>query len=120
MSSRALISGDDDLMRAMLRSALESQGYQVFETRNGQECLQQYEQVKPSLIFLDCIMPVMDGYTCCELLRQKSAAKYTPIIMLSSRDDIASVQQAFKSGVTDYILKTNLMAGHFSKDYLDD
>jgi PleD family two-component response regulator len=116
MFGKALIAGDDDLMKAMLRIALDAQGYQVFEARNGQECLQQYEQIKPDLVFLDSVMSVMDGYACCKLIRQKSGAKNTPIIMLSSRDDSASIQRAFKVGVTDYILKTNSAACNFLKE----
>jgi PleD family two-component response regulator len=110
MSANALIAGDDDLIRAMLRSALEAQDYQVFETRNCQDCIQKYEQINPSIIFLDCAMPVMDGYTCCKLLRQKSSAKYTPIIMILSRNDSASIQQAFESGATDYIPRRDIVS----------
>lgn len=120
MSTKALIAGDDDHIRAMLKSALETLGYQVFETRNGQECIQKYEQINPSIIFLDCTMPVMDGYTCCTLLRQKISAKHTPIIMISSRSDSKSIKRAFEAGVTDYILKTNSASYYLPKDKIND
>jgi diguanylate cyclase len=103
MSSIALIAGDNDLVRTMLRAALEAQGYQVFETRTGQECLQQYEQLHPNLIFLDCAMPEMDSYACCEAIREKTSAEHTPIVMIASRNDIVSIKRAFDSGATDYI-----------------
>jgi diguanylate cyclase (GGDEF)-like protein len=105
MSNIALIAGDSDFERALLLHALEGQDYKVFETRNGQECLQQYQQLCPDIVLLDCIMPVMDGYSCCEALREQSETEHMPIVMLSNREDSASIQRAFDSGATDYILK---------------
>lgn len=109
MSGIALIAEDDDLIRTMLRCTLEAQGYQVFEASDGQQCLSQYEQLCPNIvfdiIFLDCVMPVMDGYRCCEALRKQPGAEHTPIVMITGQDDSASIQRAFDAGVTDYILK---------------
>jgi diguanylate cyclase (GGDEF)-like protein len=105
MPGIVLIAEDDDLTRAMLRHALEERDYQVFETRNGQECLQQYQQIQPNLILLDGIMPVMDGYACCAALRKYPEAAQTPIVMISGQKEDASIERAFASGVTDYMLK---------------
>jgi diguanylate cyclase (GGDEF)-like protein len=105
VSAIALIAEADDLTRAVLKHALEGQGYQVFEASNGQECLQQCEQLLPDIILLDSIMPVMDGYACCEALRKRINTVHTPIVMLSHQDDNTSIQQAFDLGATDYVLK---------------
>lgn len=105
ISAVALIAEDDDLTRAVLKHALEGQGYQVFEASDGQACLQQCEQLLPDIILLDSIMPVMDGYACCEALRKRINTVHTPIVMLSHQDDNTSIQQAFDLGATDYVLK---------------
>ncbi|WP_404783739.1 diguanylate cyclase domain-containing protein [Altericista sp. CCNU0014] len=101
----ALIAEDDDLMRRTLRYTLEEYGYQVVETNNGQECLEQYEQLNPDIILLDCTMPIMNGYTCCEQLRMLDKAAHTPIVMITGLDGDSSIQRAFASGATDYVLK---------------
>jgi PleD family two-component response regulator len=101
MQSTALMTEDDNLTRAMLRHALEGQGYQVFGASNGKDCLQQHERQRPDIILLAHIMPVIDGYACCEALRQKPDAAQMPIVMLSGQDNQASVYQAFDRGVTN-------------------
>jgi diguanylate cyclase (GGDEF)-like protein len=104
-SGVALVADDDDLMRKTLRYILEEHGYQVVETSNGQECLQQFDQLHPDIVLLDCSMPIMDGYTCCEELRMLDSAEHTPVVMITGHDDGTSIQRAFASGATDYILK---------------
>jgi diguanylate cyclase (GGDEF)-like protein len=100
-----LIADDNDLIRAMLHHALVERDYQVFEARNGQECLQKYQLYHPDIILLDDDMPLMDGYACCRAFRKQIESADTPIIMISAREDSASIKQAFDSGVTDYIHK---------------
>jgi PleD family two-component response regulator len=100
-----LIADDDEAARILLRHILEDQGYEVIEAQNGQECIRSYLQFRPDLVLLDCVMPVMDGYTCCQNLRALSHADKTPIVMLTSLNDSNSIQRAFSLGVTDYIPK---------------
>jgi diguanylate cyclase (GGDEF)-like protein len=104
-SGVALVAEDDELMRKTLRYTLEEFGYQVVETNNGKECLQQYEQLHPDIVFLDCTMPIMDGYACCKKLRMLENSEHTPVVMITGQDGDTSIQQAFASGATDYILK---------------
>jgi diguanylate cyclase (GGDEF)-like protein len=101
----ALVADDDDLMRKTLRYTLEEYGYQVVEADNGQECIQQYEQLHPDIVLLDCTMPTMDGYTCCQKLRMLENSEHTPVVMITGHDGDTSIQKAFASGATDYILK---------------
>jgi diguanylate cyclase (GGDEF)-like protein len=102
-----LIADDDRAMRMLLRLALEQESYEVVEAKNGEECLQLYEQLQPDLILLDAIMPVMDGFTCCKQLKSKITQDkaYTAILMITVLDDPESVDQAFAAGSTDYITK---------------
>ncbi|MCM0590985.1 MAG: PleD family two-component system response regulator [Gloeotrichia echinulata IR180] len=124
-----LVADDDKTIRVLLREAMEQEGYRVVEVNDGKQCLDAYETIKPDIVLLDAVMPVMDGFTCCKHLLQiarnnlisalatfdiESALgnnvisklwKRTPILMITSLDDEASVDRAFEAGATDYVTK---------------
>ncbi|MBD2446748.1 PleD family two-component system response regulator [Nostoc sp. FACHB-152] len=124
-----LVADDDKTIRVLLREAMEQEGYRVVEVTDGKQCLDAYETVKPDIVLLDAIMPVMDGFTCCKQLLQIARNNLisalanldidsasggavisklwgrTPILMITSLDDAASVDRAFEAGATDYITK---------------
>ena len=124
-----LVADDDKTIRVLLRKAMEQEGYRVVEANDGKQCLDAYETIKPDIVLLDAVMPVMDGFTCCKHLRQiarnkrKSAVatfdtnsalnntviskmwERTPILMITCLDDEESVNEAFRVGATDYVTK---------------
>ncbi|MEH2391467.1 MAG: PleD family two-component system response regulator [Nostoc sp.] len=124
-----LVADDDKSVRVFLRKAMEKEGYRVVEVNDGKQCLDAYETIKPDIVLLDAVMPVMDGFTCCEHLLQiaknnlKSAVEtfdtdstlnntvipkiweHTPILMITCLDDEESVNRAFDAGATDYVTK---------------
>lgn len=124
-----LVADDDKTIRVLLRQAMEQEGYRVVEVNDGKQCLDAYETVQPDIVLLDAVMPVMDGFSCCKQLLQiarnnlmsalasfdtESALgnnvisklwKRTPILMITSLDDEASVDRAFEAGATDYVTK---------------
>ncbi|MFN6570354.1 diguanylate cyclase response regulator [Nostoc minutum NIES-26] len=124
-----LVADDDKTIRVLLREAMEQEGYRVVEVTDGKQCLDAYETVKPDIVLLDALMPVMDGFTCCKQLLQiarnnlmsalasldtDSASgntviskiwERTPILMITSLDDEESVDRAFEAGATDYVTK---------------
>lgn len=124
-----LVADDDKTIRSLLRVTLEQEGYDVVEAADGKQCLDAYQTVKPDIVLLDAMMPVMDGFDCCRQLRQiaknnlKSAVatfdtdstlgnmvianlwERTPILMITSLNDENSVDQAFNAGATDYVTK---------------
>ncbi|AFY44766.1 PleD family two-component system response regulator [Nostoc sp. PCC 7107] len=124
-----LVADDDPVIRVILRRIMENEGYQVVEVSNGKQCLDAYETVKPDIILLDAVMPVMDGFTCCQQLLQinknklKSALtnfnndleihdivisklwKHTPILMITNLDDEYSINRAFDVGAINFIRK---------------
>ncbi len=124
-----LVVDDDKTMRLLLREAMEEQGYRVIEASDGKQCLDAYANVKPDLIMLDAVMPVMDGFTCCKQLIQIARKNLalalanfdtesalgntiisklwdrTPILMITGLDDPDSVNRAFAAGASDYVTK---------------
>ncbi len=100
-----LIVDDDRFMRSQLKELLEQEHYQIVEVTNGQQCLDLYLQLKPDLVLLDTVMPMMDGFTCCAELNALSDIHAAPILMMTELDDMASIERAFSLGATDYVTK---------------
>ncbi|MBD2354059.1 PleD family two-component system response regulator [Tolypothrix sp. FACHB-123] len=124
-----LVADDDKTMRVLLRKAMEQEGYRVVEVNDGQQCLDAYDTIKPDIVLLDAVMPVMDGFTCCKQLLKiarnnliSALASFdtdsalnntvisklwerTPILMITCLDDEESVNRAFEAGAMDYITK---------------
>ncbi len=99
-----LIADDDRVIRLALKRVMKQAGYRVVEAENGQQCLAEYIKHQPEIVFLDAMMPVMDGFATCKYLR--SLAGLSPLIFLiTSLEDEASIAQGFKEGVDDFILK---------------
>lgn len=117
-----LVVDDDPSMRQVLRRVMEKDGYQVVEAANGKQGIEAYKRLKPHLILLDALMPVMDGFACCTqlqtLISESSSngetmanidglngASRTPVLMITGLDDQESVDRAFAVGATDYVTK---------------
>ncbi len=81
---RVLVVDDDHALAALVSTLLESEGYAVEITPNGAEALHCASERPPDLILLDLRMPVMDGWTCCRLLKQRSETMNIPVVVMSA------------------------------------
>jgi PleD family two-component response regulator len=108
-----LIVDDDSTVRSLMKLAVQSKGYRLEEAANGEECLAKYLRCQPDLILLDAMMPVMDGFTCCDRLRSLPDNSQTPILMLTFLDDRDSIDRAFAVGATDYLTKPKRQSTHY-------
>ncbi|MBD2496261.1 PAS domain-containing protein [Nostoc sp. FACHB-280] len=104
-SALILIVDDDDLTRIQLRQLMEYAGYRVVEASNGCKAITTYTNLHPDMVIIDAIMPVMDGFTCCNELQKLPNIQDTPILMITAAYEPASVERAFAVGATDYITK---------------
>ncbi|NJR66929.1 MAG: response regulator [Leptolyngbyaceae cyanobacterium CRU_2_3] len=100
-----LIADDDRFARKILSHTLEQSAYRIIEAKDGQQCLELFLKHQPDIIILDGKMPVMDGFTCCQKLRDLPEGQHVPILMITGLEDEASINQAFAAGTTDYITK---------------
>ncbi|BAY17801.1 response regulator receiver modulated diguanylate cyclase [Nostoc sp. HK-01] len=103
--SLVLIVDDEPFIRTQLRLALERDGYQIAEARDGLEALILFQQLHPQIVLMDAIMPGMDGFECCIKLQSLDQGKYTPVLMITGLEDQESVDQAFDAGAIDYVTK---------------
>ena len=70
MSKKILIVEDDGNIRELLRLYLEREGYEITEASNGEEGVEQWRKVNPDMILLDVMMPIMDGWQVCKIIRE--------------------------------------------------
>ncbi|WP_309892332.1 response regulator [Archangium sp.] len=106
MSRKKILLVDDSSTVLLLhRMMLSHCGYELLTARDGQEALDRASTERPDLIFLDVIMPRMDGFQTCRVLRSRSETKNVPIILVTTRGEPHYVRQGFESGCTDYITK---------------
>lgn len=86
---KILICDDSAAELANLRSILSDAGWHSVTASNGSEAVQKASTEKPSLIFLDIIMPDMDGYEACRLLQANPDTKAIPVVFVSSKNQKA-------------------------------
>jgi diguanylate cyclase (GGDEF)-like protein len=104
-TNRLLIIDDDVLVRLVAAEVLMASGFEVSEAADGPSGLAQIEAHRPDLVLLDVMMPDMDGYQVCRTLRDRPELARIPVIMLTARDDTASVERAYECGAADFITK---------------
>ncbi len=97
-----LVVDDEARLRDLLRVVLESRGYRVLEALNGQDALRIFTEALPDMVILDVMMPVMDGFACCERLRGISKC---PILMLTAKGEDYDQVKGLECGADDYIIK---------------
>ena len=102
MSKKILIVEDDGNIRELLRLYLEREGYEITEAENGEEGVAQWRKVNPDMILLDVMMPVMDGWEVCKIIRAESKV---PIIILTAKGETFDKVNGLEMGADDYIVK---------------
>ncbi len=103
--NRILLIDDDPGFRLITSSVLRAAGFIVDEAASGGDGLTQVKKQLPEIILLDAIMPDLDGFETCRLLKHDPALTDIPIIMATGMDDIESIDKAFAAGATDFISK---------------
>ena len=102
MATSVLIVEDDRNIAELLQMYLEKEGYAVTVAYDGGLGLAKYRAIKPDLLLLDVMMPVMDGWSVCKAIRAESQ---TPIIMLTAKGETDAKVSGLKAGADDYITK---------------
>ena len=101
---RLLLVDDDEDLRASLAEALEEAGYLVIQAGNGQDALELLERERPSLVLLDLLMPVLNGWQFCQSKNENAVTASIPVIAMSaavSKDP----QSPYFIDVDDFIAK---------------
>ncbi|HQO12843.1 MAG TPA: SpoIIE family protein phosphatase [Petrotogaceae bacterium] len=107
MTYTVLIIDDSPINRMFIKTVVEDGlvGFKVIECENGRQGLSIAKEKSPDLILLDIMMPEMDGYTVCGLLKNDPSTKEIPVIFLSALSEIEDKTKGFEAGGVDYITK---------------
>jgi CheY-like chemotaxis protein len=102
---KVLIADDKDTSRELVRTVLESFGYEVTEAGDGREALERARQVHPDLIILDLHMPEVDGFGVVRALRSDEQFATTPVVALTASAMQGDHDRAIAAGFTGYLSK---------------
>jgi DNA-binding response OmpR family regulator len=105
LTQSVLIVDDEPMARTLLRLMLVRAGFNVSEAEDGFDALEKVKKNPPDIILLDVMMPGMDGFTVCEVLRNEQDTAALPIIMLSAKTDLESINRGMRLGATKYLTK---------------
>jgi len=105
LTQSVLIVDDEPMARTLLRLMLVRAGFNVAEAEDGYDALAKVKQSQPDIVLLDVMMPGMDGFTVCEKLRHGENTSDLPIIMLSAKTDLDSINKGLRVGATKYLTK---------------
>jgi twitching motility two-component system response regulator PilG len=109
---KILVIDDSKTIRRTAETLLSKEGCQVFTAIDGFDALSKIADHNPDLIFVDIMMPRLDGYQTCSLIKHNKVFKKTPVIMLSSKDGLFDRARGRIVGSEQYLTKP------FTKDEL--
>ncbi|MEJ2591486.1 MAG: fused response regulator/phosphatase [Candidatus Thiodiazotropha sp.] len=101
----ALIVEDEETNRLILKALLKKQGYEVLEAVNGIEAVATFDEHEPDIIFMDVMMPEMDGYEATRRIKQAAGDHFVPIIFLTAMSDEKALARCVEVGGDDFLAK---------------
>ena len=102
MAEKILVVDDEISLQETLAYNLRKQGYEVHTTGDGEKALELAREINPNMIILDVMLPGLDGFEICRILRQEMN---TPVLMLTARDDEIDRVVGLEVGADDYLAK---------------
>lgn len=114
MTPKILIIDDEQDIVETLQFTLETDGYECYTAFDGEEGLRLAKELHPDLIILDVMMPKMNGFKICRLLKYDNSYKNIPIFMLTARSQVEDISIGQETGANEYMTKP------FELDYVLD
>ena len=101
---KILIVDDSKVIILLIKSVLD-EDYHTVTASDGLQAIEVNKKEKPDLILMDVEMPNMDGYEACKIIKEQSKNTFTPIIFITSKNDLQSIKTGLKAGSEDYLTK---------------
>ena len=102
---RVLVVDDEDDIRELCRVNLEFEGFQVIDAADGPSALEQAASQHPDVIFLDLMMPAMDGWEVLQRLKEDDATADIPVVLLTARTGEEDQMRGWQEGILEYVSK---------------
>lgn len=109
---KVLVVDDSNTIRRSAEIFLKQGGHQVLLAEDGFDALSKVNDYLPDLIFCDILMPRLDGYQTCAIIKRNEKFSSVPVVMLSSKDGVFDKARGRMAGAQDYLTKP------FTKDQL--
>ena len=109
---KVLVVDDSNTIRRSAEIFLKQGGYEVLLAEDGFDALSKINDFKPDMVFCDILMPKLDGYQTCAIVKRNETFASTPVVMLSSKDGVFDKARGRMVGCEDYLTKP------FTKDQL--
>ncbi len=105
MTIKVMVIDDSNTIRRTTEALLKKAGYNVFTASDGFEAMSMITDHQPDIIFVDIMMPRLDGYQTCSLIKNNSQFKNTPVVMLSSKDGLFDRARGRIAGSEEHVNK---------------
>lgn len=102
---KALVVDDESTNRLVLNKLLCRLGYEVVEAVNGQEAIENFQRQSPDIVFVDVMMPVMNGYEATSKIKELSEGDFIPVIILTALTGSEELQKSIDAGADDFLSK---------------
>src|SRR5262245_15344749 len=103
--AKILVVDDEAKNVKLLEAILLPRGYEVVHASNGEEALQQVQQERPDLILLDVMMPVMDGFEACRILKENADTRLIPVVIMTALGQVEDRIKGIDAGADDFLTK---------------
>jgi DNA-binding response OmpR family regulator len=103
--AKILVVDDEVKNVKLLEALLLPRGYEVMKASNGEEALLQVQQERPDLILLDIMMPVMDGFEVCKILKDNADTRLIPVVIMTSLGQVEDRIKGIDAGADDFLTK---------------
>jgi CheY-like chemotaxis protein len=111
MAAKVLVCDNEDVLRALVREALDGGKYEIAEAKDGEESIERARDVDPDVIVLDMMMPGLSGIEVLAELRSDPRLRNTPVVMLTARAQAADREAASRAGA-DYFMAKPFSPSH--------
>jgi len=102
---KVLVVDDSNTIRRSAEIFLKQGGHQVLLAEDGFDALSKVNDYQPNLIFCDILMPRLDGYQTCAIIKRNEKFSSVPVVMLSSKDGVFDKARGRMAGAQDYLTK---------------
>jgi DNA-binding response OmpR family regulator len=102
---KILIADDNENIREALTYLLEDEGYTLSLAKDGAEALKKVREVSPDILFLDIMMPEINGYDVCRTIKSDPDLKKTYVIMLTAKGQVDEQERGKEIGADEYVVK---------------
>jgi DNA-binding response OmpR family regulator len=102
---RILVVDDEVNITQILQFSIGAEGFEVLPAQNGEEAIEKARREQPDLIILDIMMPKIDGYEACRILKANPLTRHIPVVLLTAKGREIDKRLGYEVGATDYIVK---------------